>query len=107
MTGPRVTRRDGTHDARKSDFLSLGCTVADLHMAGLAGFPDIVVGCMGANHLVEIKDTSTAYGRKGLNANQSNFARHWNGGPVFVVACTDDCIDLVNTWRAHTSRVMR
>lgn len=94
-------RRDGTHDSRKHNFEQCGCTVCDLHNAGIAGFPDFVVGCLGVNHLVECKDDATAYGRKGLNANQTMFARHWNGGPVFVVATQSDVIELVHIWRTR------
>lgn len=104
-----LARRDGNHDALKRDFLACGCTVLDTHMIGrdLPGFPDFVVGCMGANYLVDAKDLSTAYGRAGLNGNQTAFARHWNGGPIFEVTCTDDVLDLVHTWRAHAAKVMR
>lgn len=105
--GRHLARRDGNHDALKRDFEACGCTVIDTHAVGLPGFPDYVVGCLGVNHLVDAKDRSTAYGRAGLNANQTAFARHWNGGPIFEVTCTEDVLDLVNIWRAHVAKVMR
>lgn len=101
-----IARRDGTHDARTKDFIDCGCTVVDLHATGIPGLPDICVGCLGLNHLVEIKDNSTAYGRAGLNANQSAFQRDWNGGPVYVVATLSDVIELVKLWRCR-KRVAR
>lgn len=101
-----IARRDGNHDAIKSDFENMGCTVIDTHATGIPGFPDLVVGCLGVNHLVDVKDPLTAYGRAGLNENQSAFQQHWNGGPIFVAMCTDDVVDLVHTWRAHVAKVI-
>ena len=97
----QAARKDGTHDARARDFLECGCTVLDTHAVRIPGFPDLIVGCIGVNHLVETKDLTTDYGRKGLNANQASFARHWNGGPVFCVATQSDVIELVQIWRTR------
>lgn len=94
-----ASRRDGTHDARKRDFEVCGCTVLDTHAVDIPGFPDFIVGCLAENHLVECKDPATAYGRQGLNETQSGFARHWNGGPLYVVMTQNDVIELVRTWR--------
>ena len=93
------SRKDGTHDARARDFAVIGCTVLDMHAIGIAGVPDFVVGCLGVDHLVECKDSETAYGRAGLSESQSAFARGWNGGPVAIVRSTDDVIALVEQWR--------
>lgn len=102
-----IARRDGNHDALVSDFLALGCTVLDAHASGIPGQPDVIVGCMGLNHLVEFKNPLTLYGRAGLSPTQSHFQRHWNGGPVYTATCTDDAVELVNLWRTRTARVMR
>lgn len=92
-------RRDGNHAALTKAFEQLGCGVVDLSHAGIPGWPDVVVGCLGHNHLVEFKDLSTAYGRAGLNDNQKAFAGEWRGGSVYVVATVEHVHFLVNNWR--------
>jgi hypothetical protein len=91
--------RDANHLAMAAAFESLGCTTADLALAGVTGFPDLVVGCAGRTYLVEIKNPDTAYGRAGLNRDQSAFARDWRGGLVYVVTCVEDVYAAVQEWR--------
>lgn len=95
----RRGKKDGNHDALKAVFLQLGCSVADLYNAGLPGFPDIVVGVAGKNALVEIKNPETAYGRAGLNNNQTAFERDWRGAKPFVVSDELEVVALVNSLR--------
>lgn len=102
-----LAKRDHNHDDLSKDFERLGCTVLDAHASGIPGQPDLIVGCMGINHLVEIKNLSTAYGRAGLSPTQNAFARDWGGGPVYTVTCTQDVIELVQLWRAHAARAPR
>lgn len=92
-------RRDSNHGELVKAFEQLGCSVADLSHAGLPGWPDVVVGCIGLNHLVEFKCLDTDYGRAGLNTNQQAFARDWRGGVVHVVATPDHVAFLVGNWR--------
>ena len=102
MGGPvtrRRCRKDANHGEIEHAFADLGCTTADLSHAGIAGWPDLVIGCLGIDHLVEVKNPGSRYGRAGLNANQSNFARDWRGGPIHTVASRDDVIALVARWR--------
>jgi|SRR5580765_7089183 len=96
-------RRDKNHGEVKAAFAALGCTVADTAHAGIAGFPDLVVGCIGVNHLVEIKNASTSYGRHGLSAGQTTFNDGWRGAPCAVVFTALDAIVLVNNWRTVAS----
>lgn len=95
----RRAKKDANHDALAAVFRQMGCSVADLVSTGIPGWPDICVGAVGLNHLVECKNPETAYGRAGLNANQQAFARDWRGGKVYTVATTEDVITLVNRWR--------
>lgn len=92
-------KKDDNHDEISEVFKSLGCSVASLHNTGLAGWPDVVVGVVGVNRLVEIKNPDTAYGRKGLNQNQTAFAQEWRGDRVWVVSSRDEAIALVQNWR--------
>lgn len=97
-------RRDTNHAPLTRAFEALGCTVADLSHAGVPGWPDVVVGCVGVNHLVEFKSMETAYGRAGLNPNQQAFSRDWRGGQVFVVTSDLEVQALVGNWRRSVQR---
>lgn len=97
----RRSSKDGNHDAIVRRFEALGCTVAQMHACGVPGYPDVCVGAIGQTHLVEIKDPGTRYGRAGLNANQTAFARDWRGSPVHVVTSEDEATALVQQWRAR------
>ena len=46
---------------------------------------DILVGHNKQTALVEIKSLKTAYGRKGMNANQKSFMGTWTGGTVATI----------------------
>lgn len=96
-----MARRDDNHDALTRVFEQLGCTVLDAHASGIPGQPDVIVGCMGINHLVEYKNPETAYGRAGLSPRQSAWERDWRGGPVWLATCTGDVVALVAIWRAR------
>jgi hypothetical protein len=91
--------RDGNHEEIKAAFLALGCTVADTALAGIPGFPDLVVGCIGVNHLVEIKNTATGYGKRGLSKGQIDFNDAWRGECAALVHTADDAASLVGMWR--------
>jgi hypothetical protein len=93
--------RDRNHNDVAHAFELMGCSVADCALAGITGWPDLVVGVVGINHLVEVKNPDTAYGRAGLNSDQSAFARDWRGGPIYVVTHPGDVPDLVREWRAR------
>ena len=95
----RKAKKDGNHDAIVRALEFMGCSVAQMHASGVTGFPDILVGCKSANYLVEIKDRSTAYGKKGLNPNQDDFAQKWRGGNIYVVDSVEQAIGLVKFWR--------
>lgn len=95
----RQCKRDANHAELTKAFEQLGCTVQDLSHAGVAGWPDVVVGCIGRNHLVEFKNPETAYGRAGLSANQQAFARDWRGGQMYAVSTAEEAMFLVQNWR--------
>lgn len=93
----------GSRDRNHADLVrcleELGCTVADMALAGVEGFPDVVIGLCGETHLVEFKNPATRYGRAGLNLEQSGFARDWRGSKVWVVSSRDEVIALVTNLR--------
>jgi hypothetical protein len=73
-------------------FRDLECTVKHLHMVG-GGCPDILVGVMGINLLVEIKSPGGS-----LEKSQESFISDWKG-QVCVVVTREDVIKLVNDTR--------
>lgn len=95
----RHNSKDHNHDAIVRRFRALGCSVIEMHATGIPGFPDLAVGTVGITHFVEIKNPDTPYGRKGLNDNQSAFARDWRGGMVWIARSEDDATLLVQRWR--------
>lgn len=99
MARVRRGKKDANHNDLKGLFLQLGCTVLDLYDTGIPGCPDIVIGLLGRNELVEIKNPETGYGKAGLNSNQTAFARDWRGGQLHVVSTADDVVALVQKIR--------
>lgn len=95
-----ASKKDANHNELRDLFVQMGCSVVETHCAGIAGFPDFVIGCIGVSHLVEAKSLASRYGRSGFNENQSAFNRDWRGEPVASVATPDEVIDLVQKWRA-------
>ena len=91
-------RKDDNHDVIVKAFQQLGCSVEETVCTGLPGFPDLLVGCIGINHLVEIKNPETPYGRKGLNENQHAFNARWRGERMGSVSTYQDVIELVLQW---------
>jgi hypothetical protein len=94
----RAARRDGNHAVIVERFRALGCSVIETDQVG-DGFPDTVVGCLGVNHLVEIKDPATRYGRQGLNKNQTLFDATWRGARVWLVCSVEEATVVVQNWR--------
>lgn len=97
--GMRRCKRDANHARLVDQFVALGCTVMETDSVGIAGFPDLVVGCIGRNHLVEVKNPETRYGRSGLNDNQQTFNRDWRGQGMAMVSTEDEVTALVQNWR--------
>jgi hypothetical protein len=91
--------KDKNHDALTARFEQLGCSVADMATCGVPDFPDVVVGCMGVDRLVEYKNPDTDYGRRGLTQGQQRFARDWRGCRPYEVRTVEEVTALVQNWR--------
>ena len=72
-------RRDTNHKPIVDMLRKLGCSVEDTSQVG-NGFPDAVVGILGVNFLVEIKD----YG-KVLSDEQHDWHEAWRGDRPVVL----------------------
>ena len=89
----RNARVDGNQTHIVGIFRKLGATVAHTHMIG-QGFPDIVVGYDGLNHLVEIKDPRMPPSKRKLTPDEQVFFNGWNGAAV-VIKDEQDCKELL------------
>jgi hypothetical protein len=91
----RGGRKDGNHHQMVEVMLKCGFGLIDLSELG-RGVPDFLVSVPPHSKnlllLADIKNPSTAYGRKGLNKRQIEFAESWCGSPVYVLRTHDDVL---------------
>lgn len=87
--GTKYGRRDRNHRDVVENLRGLGCSVEDVADRG-AGSPDLIARPRrGSPEWVEIKNGDTAYGRRGLNPLQKEWADK-GGWTVYIVATLDD-----------------
>jgi endogenous inhibitor of DNA gyrase (YacG/DUF329 family) len=93
-------KKDFNHVAISKVLEELGAQVFDTSSVG-CGFPDCVIGMAGFNHLIEIKNPNTRYGKKGLNPRQKKWTEQWIGSPVHIVRTSDDAVELIKELRLN------
>ena len=69
----RARRQDANHQEIKRAFEALGCSVLDLYAVG-GGCPDLLIGRLGVNVLVEVKTEAGDY-----TPAQLEFNATWRG----------------------------
>ena len=79
-----AARKDANHADVVTALRDAGASVIDTSRMG-SGFPDLIIGYAGKTMLMEIKNTQTSYGKRGLNDNQVRWRDAWLGGPYSVV----------------------
>lgn len=87
-------RRDGNHKVVVKALRGCGCSVRDLSQIGDEG-PDLLVGIIGRDYQVEVKDAGGA-----LSVGQTNYIQDWLGTPIVVLWSADDAIRWVNVVRS-------
>ena len=90
-----MTRRAARVDANQSAIVAKlrkvpGVTVQHLHMVG-QGVPDILVGWMGKNYLMEIKDGDKPPSKRKLTPDERKWIARW-AGQVCVVNNYEDAL---------------
>jgi len=84
-------------DANQADIIKalrkIGCTVTPTHTIG-KGFPDLVVGRNGVNHLLELKDGTKPPSARTLTPDEAKFHIEWRG-VVHIVYSVDDAMRVV------------
>lgn len=89
----RVCRTDRNQAEIVKALRKAGCTVMHTHMVG-AGFPDLVVGRDGVNHLLEIKDGTKPPSGRALTKDEEKFHIEWRG-IVKIVYSVEDALNVV------------
>jgi hypothetical protein len=89
----RACRTDSNQNEIVQALRKIGCTVAPTHMVG-DGFPDLVVGRNGVNHLLEIKDGAKPPSARALTKDEKKFHIEWRG-VVEVVYSIEDALRVV------------
>lgn len=89
----RAAKIDTNQPDVVAEFRALGCTVTPTHMIG-RGFVDIVVGVVGINLLVEIKDGDKVPSARKLTPDEQVWHDAWKGQKA-VVETLQDVRDLV------------
>jgi hypothetical protein len=90
--------RDTNHRELMDLYLALGCSAIDTTMVG-GGFPDLVIGCVGDQDLVEVKFET---GR--IKPSQLTFNRDWRGRMPAIVRTREDVIAHVQLMRRRVIR---
>ena len=76
---PRTRAKVDTNQSQIVKVLrAVGASVATTHQVG-KGFPDIVVGYKGRNHLLEIKDGDKPPSQRKLTADEQEWHDKWRG----------------------------
>ena len=88
-------KKDANHSEIVDALKTHGASVIDMSHVG-QGFPDLIVGFSGQTLLMEIKNPKTAYGKRGLNKNQTRWRENWIGGPYAVVSSVDGALAAIN-----------
>ena len=70
----------------------MGCSVQHLHTIG-GGCPDLLVGVVGCNLLIEVKTQSGA-----LNDVQQEWHKKWSGQIAIVRSCEEAADMVKNLW---------
>jgi len=94
-------RRAAAVDANQKDIVAalrmVGASVAPCHAVG-QGFPDLVVGYQGTNHLIEVKDPSQPKHRHELTPAQVKFHAEWSG-PIHKVFTAKEALTVIGALR--------
>lgn len=89
----RICRVDRNQSEIVKALRKVGCTVTPTHIVG-DGFPDLVVGWQGVNHLLEVKDGTKPPSARALTPDESKWHIQWRG-VVHIVYSIDDALRVV------------
>lgn len=92
-----MARRAAKVDANQPEIVAAlrgaGASVEHLHAVG-GGCPDILVGHLGVNYLMEIKDGSKPPSKQKLTLDQEKWHPAWRGS-VHIVKSIEDALGVI------------
>lgn len=105
----RAYRKDASHAGVVATFKAQGCSVLTIHESAV-GAPDLVVGLLGVDRMVEVKPTKEQ-AKAGEHIkrdtaprpSQVKFHSAWRGARINVVHSPEEALALVASWRAEAS----
>jgi hypothetical protein len=86
-------KTDANHREIVEALRKVGCTVQSLASVG-QGCPDLLVGFLGRNTLLEVKDGKKPPSQRALNDSELKWHQTWRGN-VFVVESVADAFRIV------------
>lgn len=90
MRRPRTKKRDANQPQIVRALLAAGCTVEELDPVGESGLPDLLVGRLCVNYLLEVKVPGRARRKSATAERQALFRARWRGlTPVVVESITE------------------
>jgi|TARA_R110000824_G_scaffold116455_5_gene267907 Holliday junction resolvase len=73
-----------------------GASIFSLSSVG-KGCPDLLAGCCGETHLIEVKDGEKVPSAQSLTKDQVAFIQSWEGSPVYIIRD----VDMARAWIRH------
>jgi hypothetical protein len=89
----RIARVDANQSAVVAALRQIGASVEPIHMLG-RGVPDLLVGYMGSNLLLEVKDGDKPPSARKLTSDERAWHDAWNG-TIKIVNSPDEAVDFV------------
>jgi len=89
----RAKRTDDNQKKLVSQIRQLGWSVKHTHMVG-QGLGDVIIGAMGRNYLIEIKDPGKPKSARKLSPAEVKFHEHWQG-QIDIAETIEDVIKIV------------
>jgi hypothetical protein len=93
----RAAKVDANQPAIVEALRRVGCEVEVTSTIG-GGFPDLIVGYRGVNHMLEVKDGSKPPSARKLTPDQERWHARWRGR-VVVVESVEDALRAVGAIR--------
>ena len=86
---PRGLRKDDNHNFIEGLLRAQGFETVDISKLG-NGAPDLLVCKNRVIQIVEIKNPNTSYGRRNGNPRQKEWAKEWDGVPIYILRTEKD-----------------
>ena len=89
----KAAKTDANHSQVVNALRQVGASVQSLAATG-KGCPDLLVGYLGINYLMEVKDGDKVLSKQKLNIDQEHWHNLWRGS-VYVVKSVDEALKIL------------